>query len=203
MTATDHPAVDIIPLRWRMLLSVWAAIGILVNAFLVDIVVQELGRARSAAAELLHDHRAFGHVVPPATVMRLQEPFLLWFAGGALSVAAIFGIYFAVELLISMLMYSSRSQRCSHKLDRYSRFKPWGAVATGVTFFLFFGLYWKFWVDATQHVPVGSGPPWIEAITIIGLAQVPCWLLWRTRSTGFRTFTEPKASNRRESRVES
>lgn len=165
-------------------LGVFAVCGIVANAGFVYGTVEALHRAHWAYRDLRRDPRAhiMSREIDPVTIDSLRQPWGLWCAAGALALASTFGLLLAVHLLRSIWQLDRSQESGWRRIARYRKYKPIGVAATAVAFLWFGMANHVFWVKATRHVSVGSGPPLLETIILVICGMLPCW--WIERPSG-------------------
>lgn len=165
--------------RWgtplfRTTLVIFATLGILTNLTIIYGVVSSLHRNARVYDDLTLNPRAYGRLIDPETIAWLGENDSLGLAELALLVAAAFGTLLAVQLMATVVLLDGRpdSQR---RLEQYRRWKSIGAVLTAVAFLWSGTRQHYFWVAATNHVAIGSGPPVFTTVLLFGCALLPRW----------------------------
>ena len=160
------------------------ACGGVANTGFVYLAVGGLHAAHWAYRDLMRDARAYGREVTPAIIASLREPRALWCAAAAFILASTFGLLLAVHLLRSLWQLDRSPEIGRRGIDRYRRLKPYGAALTAGAWFWYGMEDHEFWVAATRHIPVGSGPPVIETTVFLLCALVPWWWIRRHAERG-------------------
>jgi hypothetical protein len=167
-------AIDDRP-TFKAVSALLAALGLVANVGFVYLAIDALHRAHWAYRDLMRSPRAYGREIAPATIASLQEPRALWVGSGAFILASIFGLALALHLLRSLWQLGRSPERGRAGIAQYRRIKPIGAAATALAFFAFASANHSFWVAATRHVAIGSGPPVIETAILAVCGLLPWW----------------------------
>jgi len=167
----------------RIVLALFAAVGILANAGFIALLMEQLHRKSWIYHDLMQNPKAFGREIDPATFASLRDLRPIWIASGAAGVACAFGLLLAVNLLVAASQFDRKPASADRRLARYRRWKPLGIVVTAVALNWAANVNHNYWVAATRHVPVGSGPPIVQTAILVLCALLPWWWVGR-RSAG-------------------
>jgi hypothetical protein len=160
---------------FRTALTLFAAGGILANLGFIALLTQQLHLALWIYHDLMQNPRAYGREIDPAIIASLRDTRPLWIAFGAFFVAAAFGLMLAGNLLVAATVLDRNETSGDRRLIRYRRWKPAGIAITVITLFWVDNVNSNYWVAATRHIPVGSGPPIITAAVLVLCAMLPWW----------------------------
>ena len=173
------PAVRAGGVSWfRGTAIAFALLGAVANTGFVYLTVVSLHQAHWAYRDLRRDPRAYMREVAPATIATLRQPVRLWASHAAFMAAAALGLLLAVDLLIAAVRMKRDPAETLRRLERYARWKGPAAAAMAAAFFWSATEQHAFWVAATRHIPVGSGPPVFSTALLLACALLP---LWRVR----------------------
>jgi hypothetical protein len=164
-------------LRFTWLMTAFAVAGLVVNTLLIQRSIEAVHDAQWAYRQLTQNPRAFFREIDPVVIASLKEPRDLWVGAGLMSVAAAFGLMLAVLLLRSVWQLHWRMARGDRGMRLYRRLKPFGVIATAIGFFAFGVAHHEFWVAATRHNSLGSGPPFLETVMLALGGLTPWWLV--------------------------
>ncbi len=157
----------------RSLLALSAIGGIVANLAFITLLTIQLHRSSWVDHELRQNPRAYGREIDPITIASLSDRRTLYAAFAAFALASAFGCLLAVNLLVSMVLVGKRYDSVIHRLAEYRRWKPLGVLLTAAAFFWAFTANFNYWVEATAHFPIGSGPPIIETALLLLCGMLP------------------------------
>jgi hypothetical protein len=160
---------------FRTALALFAVGGIFANGAFIAGLTRQLFESWWVYHDLMQNPKAYGREIDPEIIASPRDLRPLWVAAGAFGIAAAFGLLLAINLLVAAALFESKPASADRRLTRYRRYKPLGIVATAVTFFWVAIVNHDYWVAATRHVPVGSGPPIVETAVLVLCALVPWW----------------------------
>jgi hypothetical protein len=160
---------------FRAALALFAAGGILANLGFIAVLTQQLHQALWIYHDLMQNPRAYGREIDPAIIASLRDTRPLWIAFGAFFIAAAFGLMLAANLLVAATVLDRNEASGDRRLMRYRRWKPAGIAITVVALFWADNVNSNYWVAATRHIPIGSGPPIITAAVLVLCALLPWW----------------------------
>ena len=165
-------------LLFRTTLALFAALGILANLGMIGLVTQELHQIQWIHHDLMQNARAHGREIDPLTIASLRDRRELWVASGAFGLALAFGLLLAIHLLVAAVSLARSDGAGVRRLSQYRRWKPLGVVLTAVTYIWSENENLNYWIAATRHHPLGSGPPIIQTAVLVACAMIPwCWLV--------------------------
>ena len=150
------------------------------NVGLIGLSVWEFNRSSWVYHDLMHNRRAFGREIAPEVIVSLRHPYRVWISESVAAVAAGFGALLALNLFIAAKSLRSNSIGARRRFRQYRFWKPLGTLFTAAA------LYWSatedstFWIAATSHIPLGSGPPILSTAMLIVCGIVPVWWLRRS-----------------------
>jgi hypothetical protein len=160
---------------FRTALTLFAIGGIFANLWFIALLTQQLHQALWIYHDLMQNPRAYGREIDPAIIASLRDTRPLWIAFAAFGIAAAFGLMLAVNLLVAATILDRNEMSGDWRLMRYRRWKPVGTVVTVVALFWVDNVNSNYWVAATRHIPIGSGPPIITAAVLALCALLPWW----------------------------
>lgn len=160
---------------FRTLLVLFGAGGIFVNLAFIALLTQQLHQAQWVYHDLMQNPRAYGREIDSVTIASLRDLRTIWIAFCAFGIASAFGLLLAVELLVAASLIDRRPASADRRLTHYRRWKPPGIVFTVVALLWAGNVIHHYWVAATRHIPVGSGPPVIETAVLVLCASLPWW----------------------------
>jgi hypothetical protein len=162
------------------LLVLFGACGLAMNLLFVTFTMQGLHRAHWVHHDLMQNPRAYGREIAPQTIATLRRPYALWASHGGMIVASSFGMLLAINLLVCAAQVRRRFAQSVHRIQWYIARKAIGAAITSAVYFWSGSASWEFWVAATRHIPLGSGPPLISTALLLLCALIPWW--WAKRA---------------------
>ena len=149
----------------------FAVFGIAANIALMAMAISNAHDVHIAYRYLQKDPQYYSRPwrVAPAP----RRPVQLLAAQAALMMSTAFGLLLAIDLLTATAWLSRRPLESRRRLNRYIKWKTMGALATGLLFLWAGTEHYFFWVRATQHATVGTGPPVMLAALVLTGAIVP------------------------------
>ncbi|MGB7160966.1 MAG: hypothetical protein WBD40_23095 [Tepidisphaeraceae bacterium] len=160
---------------FRLAAGFFALGGIAFNTGAIWLIVLSCHRASWVYRDLLRDPRAYGREIAPMWIAELRFPVQFWIAHGALTLSLAFGLLLAIHLLAAAVCARRTPDETLRRLNEYRRWKPVGAIATVATGFWASSESHTFWVIATRHHPVGSGPPLVSSAILLLCAMLAFW----------------------------
>jgi hypothetical protein len=146
-----------------------------VNLAFIALLTQQLHQAQWVYHDLMQNPRAYGREIDPTIIASLRDLRPIWIAFGAFGIASAFGLLLAVNLLFAATLLDRSKASAERRLTQYRRWKPVGIILTVVALFWAGSVNHNYWVAATRHIPVGSGPPIIETAVLVLCALLPWW----------------------------
>jgi len=162
---------------FRITLALLAVVGILANLAFIALATQQLHQAHWVYHDLMQNPRAYGREIDPVIIATFRDLRPIWIAFAAFRIASSLGLLLAVNLLIAACLMDRKEASAAGRLAQYRRWKPLGTVLTVVTFLWAANVSHNYWVAATRHIPVGSGPPIIQTALLVMCALLPWWFI--------------------------
>lgn len=156
---------------FRTVSVMFALFGIAVNIALMATAISNAYDAHGAHQNLQKDAQYYSR--PRRVAPAPRRPVRLWAAQAALMMSAGFGFLLAIDLLTATAWLGRKPLESRRGLERYIKWKAVGALATGLLFLWAGTEHYFFWVTATQHAAVGSGPPAMLAALMLTGAILP------------------------------
>lgn len=169
---------------FRTVLVVCAVLGLVANGGMVVLALRSMQRAGEGYEQLVQNSRAFGREVNAATIASLKDPVGLTICNGLMVLAAMLGAGLAVHLLIFVRQIGRWPDELATRMRFYRRWKPYAAGFTGLAFFCARVADDWFWVAATRHHPVGSGPPFVATAVLVFGGMFAWWWMGKGEGRG-------------------
>jgi hypothetical protein len=172
------------PATHAVLASLMALAGMGFNSWIIHESLWDFYEAWEAHFLLSRNPKAFGRLIAPAQIQSLEHPVTLWLATTGVILACSLGLWLALHLLIVSIRWHRDPAAAELMLNLYVRIKKFGAWFTAIAFLVASTVVWDFRVRASNHTPIGSGPPLFTSAAFLLASLIPVWLVrrWLTKA---------------------